>query len=192
MSTEPLDPNAALIVIDVQEGFRDDAFWGPRNNPAANDNIRALVAAWRQTGRPLVLVQHDSATPGSPLAPGQPGHAFQSGIDGPHDLLVRKSVNSSFHGTPDLSAWLRAADIRTIVICGITTNHCCETTARLGGNLGFDVRFALDATHTFDRTGPDGRRVPAAELARVTGVNLHGEFATVQTTAQLLAALGAP
>jgi nicotinamidase-related amidase len=74
-----------------------------------------------------------------------------------------------------------------VVVCGITTNHCCETTARVGGNLGHRVLFALDATHTFDRQGPDGAVVPADQLARITATNLHGEFATVVSTRQLLA-----
>jgi nicotinamidase-related amidase len=75
------------------------------------------------------------------------------------------------------------------VVTGITTNHCCETTARVGGNLGYDVWFALDATHTFDRVGPDGTTMTADELARATATNLHGEFATVVTSEQVLAAL---
>ena len=99
---------------------------------------------------------------------------------------MTKTVNSSFHGTPDLDAWLRAGDISRIVVCGITTNHCCETTARVGGNLGHRVLFALDATHTFDRTGPDGQVVSADQLAHVTATNLHGEFATVVSTSELL------
>jgi nicotinamidase-related amidase len=177
----------ALVVVDAQQGFADAAYWGRRDNPACEDNLRALVAAWREASRPLVLVRHDSTSPSSPLAPGQPGNALLEDVDGPHDLLVTKSVNSSFHGTPDLDAWLRARDVDGVVVCGITTNHCCETTARVGGNLGHRVLFALDATHTFDRTAPDGTVVPAEELARVTAANLHGEFATVVRTADLLA-----
>jgi nicotinamidase-related amidase len=72
------------------------------------------------------------------------------------------------------------------VVCGITTNHCCETTARVGGNLGHDVLFAVDATHTFDRTGPEGATLSADELTRATAANLHGEFATVVVTGELL------
>ena len=67
-----------------------------------------------------------------------------------------------------------------------TTNHCCDPTARVGGTLGHQVLFALDATHTFDRTSPDGQVLSADELARVTAANLHGEFATVVATHQLL------
>jgi len=86
---------------------------------------------------------------------------------------------------------LRERQLDGFVLSGITTNHCCETTARVGGNLGHQVLFALDATHTFDRPAPDGSVVTADELTRVTAANLHGEFATVVSTAQLLAPAGA-
>ena len=100
-------------------------------------------------------VRNDSAEPGSPLYPDSPGNRLKAYLLDVPDLLVTKQVNSSFHGHPDLHAWLQSEGITGIVVCGTTTNHCCETTARVGGNLGYDVLFALDATHTFDRTGPD-------------------------------------
>lgn len=187
MSEWNLGPRAALIVVDVQRGFADAAFWGPRNNPSSEANVAALVEHWRSTRRPLVFVRHDSDNTASPLHPSGPGNAFQEFLSGEPDLLVAKHVNSSFHGTPDLQAWLTERDIEQIVVCGISTNHCCETTARVGGNLGFDVAFALDATHTFDRAAPDGTTVDADLLAHITATNLHGEFATVVTTADLLA-----
>ena len=176
----------ALVVVDVQRAFEDAAYWGARNNPACEANIAALLAAWRAAERPVVYVRHDSAEPASPLRPDQPGNAFRPELDGDPDLVVTKHVNSAFHGEPDLAEWLRDRRLAGIAICGITTNHCCETTARVGGNLGFDVLFALDATHTFDRTGPDGTVMTADELARATATNLHGEFATVVRTADLL------
>ncbi len=178
--------DVALVVVDVQQGFDDAAYWGPRNNPQAETNIALLIDAWREAQRPVVFVRHDSAEPGSPLRPGQPGNDLQPFIGGPPDLLVTKSVNSSFHGAPDLDAWLRERGCRGIVVCGITTNHCCETTARVGGNLGHRVLFAIDAMYTHDRTGPDGQTIPAAVLARITAVNLHDEFATVVRTADLV------
>lgn len=183
-----LAPDAALIVIDVQRGFDDAAFWGTRNNPTCEANIAGLIDAWRATDRPIVFVQHDSDNRASPLHPASPGHAFKDEVTGTPDLVVRKRVNSSFHGAPDLDAWLRGRGTGQIVICGITTNHCCETTARVGGNLGYDVLFALDATHTFDRPAPDGEVIDADTLARVTATNLHGEFATVLASRDLLAA----
>ena len=185
----PIGPDAALLVVDVQAGF-DDPAWGERNNPAADENIATLVDAFAAGGRPIVLVRHDSADPTSPLHPSSAGNRFKAYLDRDPDLLVTKSVNSCFHGEPDLHAWLRQRDLTVLVIAGITTNHCCETTARLAGNLGYDVRFVLDATHTFDRTGPDGTRHPADDLAAVTAANLHGEFATVCSTADVVRALG--
>lgn len=186
-----LNERAALIVIDVQRGFDDTEFWGRRNNPVSEENIAALLAHWRHQNWPVVFVQHASADSDSPLHPDHPGHEFQEVITGTPDLLVVKSVNSSFHGSPDLHAWLQQNQIDTAVICGITTNHCCETTARVGGNLGYQVYFALDATHTFDRTSPGGEIIPADLLSEVTATNLHGEFATVVATSDLTGAKAA-
>lgn len=176
----------ALVLVDVQRGFDDAAYWGPRNAPDCEANIARLLAAWVAARRPVVFVRHDSDDPASPLHPGRPGNAFKDLLDVEPDLLVAKRVNSSFHGTPDLDAWLRARDLDGLVVAGITTNHCCETTARVGGNLGHRVLFALDATHTFDRRRPDGRTMTADELAEATATNLDGEFATVVATRHLL------
>jgi len=175
----------ALLVVDVQRGF-DDPRWGVRNNPDCDANIGALVDEWRACGRPVVHVRHDSAELGSPLRAGTWGNELKPYLADPPDLLVTKSVNSAFHGQPDLHQWLRERMLDGLVVCGITTNHCCETTARVGGNLGHRVLFVLDATHTFDRVGPDGRTVSADELAYVTATNLQGEFAEVVRTADLL------
>jgi nicotinamidase-related amidase len=177
------DPQHALVVVDVQEGF-DDPAWGRRDNPQCEANIAGLIAAWRSAERPIVIVRHDSTSPGSPLRPGQPGNDLRSGIEG--DVLITKHVNSAFYGDPDLHVWLTERGIQRLTICGVTTNHCCETTARMAGNLGYDVTFVIDATHTFDRTGPDGAVIPAEEIARVTAANLHGEFATVVSTRDVL------
>jgi nicotinamidase-related amidase len=180
----------ALVVVDAQAGF-DDPWWGRRNNPDADDNIAALVETFAGAGLPIVYVRHDSDELDSPLHPSRPGNALKPYLTAPPALVITKTVNSSFHGSPDLHAWLQANGLEELVIAGITTNHCCETTARVGGNLGYRVWFALDATHTFDRTGPDGSIMTADELARATAVNLHGEFATVVSTDDLLEALRA-
>jgi nicotinamidase-related amidase len=188
-----LDDNTALIVIDVQKGF-DDPYWGRRDNAAAEENIAALIRAWRAAGRPIVVVRHDSANPSSPLAPGRPGNDLKdlvaAAMDGsPPDLFVTKPVNSAFYGEPDLNGWLRERGIGQIVIAGMQTNMCNETTARMGGNLGFDVLYPIDAMHTFDAVGPDGETVTAEALTRATAASLHhGGFARVVRTRELLGA----
>ena len=101
-------------------------------------------------------------------------------------------MNSAFHGEPDLDAWLRGERIDRIAVCGVQTNMCCETTARVGANLGYDLSFVLDATHTFDIPAHDGGTITADELARVTASNIADEFGRVVTTAEALADLSAP
>ena len=91
-------------------------------------------------------------------------------------------MHSSFHGDVDLDTWLRERGTGAIAVCGIQTNFCCETTARIGSDLGYDVLFVLDATHTFDVAAGDGEAVPAAAIARMTAINLQDEFAEVVTT----------
>ncbi|MFJ9339867.1 cysteine hydrolase family protein [Streptomyces sp. NPDC101733] len=184
--------DSALLVVDVQRAFDDASFWGRRNNPAAEENIAALMDAWRESGRPVVLVRHASRG-ASPLAPDRPGHAFKDFVEERREgaaLLITKSVNSAFYGTPDLADWLTARGIGQVVVVGIQTNMCVETTARMAGNLGYEVLVPLDATHTFDLTdgeGPGGLSLTADELATATAVNLQGGgFARVVTTADLL------
>ena len=175
-----MDP--ALMVVDVQRGFDDAGYWGPRNNPACEDNIAALIAHARAQNWPLIYVRHDSTEEPSPLHPDHPAMRSRTSCTGEPDVLVSKHTNSCFYGEPDLHGWLQERGISQLVLCGITTNHCCETTARMAGNLGYDVRFVLDATHTFDRGD-----LTAEQLWHTTAVNLDGEFATVVTTAEVVA-----
>jgi nicotinamidase-related amidase len=172
--------SAALLVVDVQQGFHEPG-WGRRDNPAFEANLAALLADWRARGAPVVLVRHDSVDAGSPLHPSRPGNALQPWVEGPHDLLVAKAVNSAFLGDVDLAAWLRGRGIAEVVVTGIQTNMCCETTARHGANLGFDVTFALDATHTFDLP-----ELGADALRAATAANIGNEFGRVVTTDALL------
>jgi len=183
--------NTALVVIDMQQGF-DDPAWGPTTNrPGCEENVTRLLDAWTTRGLPTVIVRHDSTGPQSPLNPDRPGNALMEPVASARpDLFVTKTVNSAFYGEPDLEQWLRGQGIERIVVCGIQTNMCVETTARMGGNLGFDVVVPLDATRTFDLIGPDGEVIAAAELMRATATNLHGGgFARVVTTDEVLAQL---
>jgi len=181
-----LNDNTALIIIDVQDGL-DDPSWGTRNNPGAEQNMARLLAAWRAAGRPIFHVQHMSTRPTSPLRPNQPGNAIKR-IVAPQagEPVIQKTVNSAFIGT-DLADRLRAADIRSVVIVGLTTEHCVSTSARMAGNLGFATVVVADATACFDRHGYDGSYYPAETVHAVSLVSLQDEFATIVETDHLLA-----
>ena len=175
----------ALIVIDVQKGFARHDVKGERNNPDCEENVAKLIAAFRTAKQPIVFVKHNSISPTSVLFPGQEGNDFKDVITGTPDLLVTKSVNSAFYGEPDLHQWLIESRIDSVAICGIQTNMCCETTARMAGNLGLDTWFVLDATHTFAKTA-NGVKISAEDLAQTTAVNLSGEFAQIISTEEAI------
>lgn len=176
----------ALLLIDVQQGL-DDPRWGARNNPEAEQRIAELLAGWRATGRPVIHVQHLSREPESPLREEAPGHAFKvEALPMPGEPVFRKQVNSAFIGT-DLESYLRSRGIESLVIAGITTDHCVSSTARMAANLDFSVTVIDDATATFERRGPDGTHYSAELMHRVALASLHGEFATIRNTRDILA-----
>ena len=178
----------ALLVIDVQQGL-DDPRWGARNNPEAEQRIADLLAAWRASGRPVIHVQHLSLEPQSPLRAERPGNAFKAeAVPREGEPVFQKHVNSAFIGT-DLEDYLRAKGIDTLVMVGITTDHCVSSTARMAGNLGFQVTVVEDATATFGRQGPDGRHYSAEVMHGTALASLHGEFARIQRASEVLATL---
>jgi nicotinamidase-related amidase len=102
-----------------------------------------------------------------------------------HEIIIEKSVNSAFIGT-NLHGQLTDMGSKRVVITGLTTNHCVETTTRMAGNLGFNPILVSDATATFDRMGPDGNLYKAEDIHTMTLVNLHEEFAEIIDTNTLI------
>lgn len=186
---DKLPQSTALVLIDVQQAFLDPG-WGERNNPQAESNIARLLAAWRDSGRPVRHVVHDSVEPGSPLRPNSTGNAIQ-GLATPmtSEPVYRKHVNSAFIGTT-LEKDLRQDGIDTLVIVGFTTNHCVSTSARMAGNLGFKTYVVSDATACFARQALDGTLRPAGSVHSAALSDLHQEFATVINTAETLKIAG--
>ena len=180
-------------MIDMQRAFDDLDYWGATTNPDCERNVAALIDAWSAADDPIVVVRHDSTSPHSPLHPDNPGNELMDAVAAVSPaLFVTKSANSAFYGDPDLQAWLGAQGIRELVVCGIQTNMCVETTARMAGNLGYDVTVALDATRTFDLTADvAGLGVvtrSAADLLATTALELQGGgFAEIASTAELIA-----
>lgn len=183
-----LPANAALVIIDLQRAI-DHPRWaasGPRNNPEAERAIARLIAVWREAGRPIFHIRHESTHPGSTYAKDGPGSAFKpEAMPLPGEPVLAKQVHSAFIGT-DLERRLHAAGIGTLVIAGVITNNSVEATVRMASDLGFDVRLVEDACFTFARADHTGRLRSAEEVHAMSLANMDGEYCIVTRAAALL------
>ena len=176
----------ALLVIDVQYGL-DSPRLGVRNNPDAEKRIADLLASWREAGRPVIHVQHMSTEPQSQLRPGLPGNAIKKeALPIAGEALFQKNVNSAFIGT-GLEEYLRSKGIRSLVMVGLTTNHCISSSARMAANLGFNVTIVADATAAHEQRSYDGTHYSGDTLHNAELASLNGEFAAVRDSTDVLA-----
>ncbi|MFC4158478.1 isochorismatase family protein [Chitinimonas lacunae] len=178
--------SAALLVIDVQESFRHRPTWQPAEIPAFSDAVNRLVAASRASGVPVVRVFHLEDE--GPFDPSTGFVVPLEGIDAYADHRVNKRVHSALVGT-DLLPWLKARGIDRLIISGIRTEQCCETTARHASDLGFKVDYVTEATLTFPIRHSNGREYSTAEIKERTELVLTGRFATIRTVAEIEAEL---
>ena len=159
-----------------------------RWNDKVDENGLALLRRWREAGRPIIHVRHDSIVEGSSLAPGSEGNRFRPGFEpAAGEALVTKSVNSAFIGT-DLDLRLKRLGARHVVTFGISTDMCVSTTVRTGANMGWDMVLADDASDCFEL--PDGKGgIISAEAVQAAHVATLGfEFCRVMATEELLKA----
>ena len=179
--------STALLVIDAQRSFQHRPYWCEEDLPAFLSSLQRLIDRCAATGIPVVQVFHEEPTagPDDPFSP-------QSGLVATLPQLriepratFRKSVHSAmFARAADgrtLERWLRDEQIGHVIISGIRTEQCCETTARHASDLGFRVTYALDATLTFPMVAKSGRTYSAAELKERTELVLAGRFAQVMS-----------
>jgi len=181
-----MSARSALLLIDIQQGL-DDPRHGERSTPEFEGKLKQLLAAWRKSGRPVVHVQHMSAEPDSLLRPELPGNAFKrEAIPKDGEPVFQKRTSCAFLGT-GLEVHFRELGIEQLVLVGLKTDHCVSSTARMASDIGFKVTVVSDATAAHERRAADGSLVSAAEMQRASLASLQGEFATIKTTAELLA-----
>jgi nicotinamidase-related amidase len=182
-------PATALLLIDVQQSFRHRPHWNGAEAEVFLERSNALIAGCQAAGVPIVRVFHSDGPEdaGNPFSHAS-GHIRP--LDGlrPFDaaLNVEKHRHSALVGT-GLAIWLHQQGTRRLIVAGIRTEQCCETTTRHASDEGWEVDFVTEATLTFDMTTPDGDPLPAALIRERTATVLSGRFATLATVEQALA-----
>jgi len=185
--------NTCLIVIDAQESFRHRPYFRPDDLPAYLAAQNALIEGCARAQVPIVRIFHvdEPAEASNPFA-------LESGFVRPIEGLAPFEAAATFtkyrHSAlvgSGLEVWLTRHGIGRLIVSGIRTEQCCETTTRHASDLGWAVDFALDATLTFDMHLPDGRPLPAAQIRERTAAVLHERFATVCSVQEALARLAA-
>lgn len=193
--------NRALIVVDIQKSFEQRRNWAVVSNPEIVKQVNRLVDTARASGDMVVWILHAEPGTGSAFDPAL-GHVLP--MDGvtplPDEPVITKTSVNAFT-TTNLQQILTSNGVRELVVCGIQTEQCVETTTRVGADLGFDVTFVTDATATFPiphRDAPKQRSLddiladPATlstdEIISRTEYALSGRFATITSVDEIVAA----
>jgi nicotinamidase-related amidase len=175
----------ALIVIDVQESFRHMPFWTDADLPAFVGKLQALIDGARARGIPVVQVFH--VRDNSPFATDSGHVATLASLTVTPDIVFHKHKHSALVGT-GLADWLTHHGVNRLIIIGIRTEQCCETTARHASDRGLSVDFVTEATLTFPMTDLAGAVHNPQVIKAHTEMVLSGRFARIATVEQALAA----
>jgi nicotinamidase-related amidase len=183
----------ALLLIDVQQSFRLRPYWSDEHVPAFLERCNALVAACVKAKVPVVRILHveGPANKDNPFA-------VESGQVRPLDGLIDFAAAAEFHksrhsalvGT-GLGVWLHQQGINKLIVAGIRTEQCCETTTRHASDEGWAVQYVSEATLTFDMQTLDGHRLAASDIVKRTEAVLSGRFARVCSVDEVASSLAA-
>lgn len=176
--------DTALIVIDVQESFRHRPYWTPEDVPAFTSRLQALIDGAKQAGIPVVQIFHVEDSGPFSLASGHVRTLEPLAIT--PDAVFQKRRHSALVGS-GLDVWLTERGIRRVIISGIRTEQCCETTTRHASDLGYAVDYVTEATLTFPMKAASGRVFSADDIKARTELVLADRFARIATVDEALA-----
>ncbi|MEO5757110.1 MAG: isochorismatase family protein [Mesorhizobium sp.] len=174
----------ALLVIDAQESFRHRPYYRDTDVSAFTNRLQRLVDGARAKGIPVVQIFHVEETGAFSEASGLVRTLQPLAID--PDVVFRKHRHSALVGS-GLDVWLTAHGVRHLIISGIRTEQCCETTTRHASDLGYSVDFVGETTLTFPMTDTAGIEWSAAEIRARTELVLADRFARIATVEEALA-----
>ncbi len=177
--------DTALLVIDVQESFRHASYWSDAELSPFVNRLQTLIDGAAAQGIPVLQVFHTAQT--GPFSPTSGHVRTLEPMSIRPDAVFHKTKHSALVGT-GLDVWLTQHGIRRLIVAGIRTEQCCETTTRHASDRGWTVDFVTDATLTFTMTHPDGRRYETGDIKARTELVLAGRFARIATVELALAA----
>ncbi|MFQ2110442.1 cysteine hydrolase family protein [Aeromonas rivipollensis] len=175
-------PHPALLVIDLQVGL----LHGPEAPHAGAEtlaNINRLSQAARAAGAPVLAVRHTGPA-GSPIAAGSPFWqlAPELVVD-EADRVFDKHRPNAFHGT-GLDGWLKEGGVQTLIVTGMKTQYCIDTTCRAAADLGYAVVLVSDA-----HTCMDTPQLAATQIIAHHNATLAGPFVRLMSSDELCEAL---
>jgi nicotinamidase-related amidase len=173
-----LPADAVLLIIDAREAI-DDPRHAAGDVPVADQNIAALVAAWRAEGLPLAHVgRQPTASPAHLALAVRP-------LDG--EIVIIRHATSAFVGA-DLEARLDELGATTLVLCGTLATHALEASARHAGDLGYQVFVVVDARRVATRSISEAGSGRPEDVRALSLAHLKGETATLVDVATALRA----
>lgn len=176
----------ALLVIDVQESFRHRPYFRQEELTVYFDRQQALIDGAAASGVPVVQILHVEKTGVFSEASGFVQALAPLRIE--PDAVFKKSRHSALVAS-GLDVWLTANQIGRVIVSGIRTEQCCETTARHASDLGYTVDYVSEATLTFPMVDATGRQWSAADIRARTELVLANRFARIAGVEQVLAEL---
>ncbi|WP_018236944.1 isochorismatase family protein [Ensifer sp. BR816] len=177
------EQKSALLVIDAQESFRQRPYWDPAEVPLYLERQQALIDGARAAGIPIVRIFHVDDEAPFTLESGYVRTLEELRLES--DVTFHKHRHSALVGS-GLDVWLVENGIRRLIISGIRTEQCCETTTRHASDLGWDVDFVSEATLTFPMAHASGETFDAAAIRKRTELMLSGRFARIATVEEAL------
>jgi nicotinamidase-related amidase len=178
-----IEKDTALVVIDAQESFRQRPYWIEADTAAFFDRLQVLIDSAKARRIPIVQIFHVEDEGAFALANGFVRTLAPLTIQ--PDAVFRKHRHSALIGS-GLPVWLTERGIRRLIVSGIRTEQCCETTTRHASDSGFEVDFVSEATLTFAMTARDGRVWSPQEIKARTELVLADRFARIVTVEQAL------